>query len=604
MNPQIPLKDFFKNPERTSYEISPYGNHIAYLASWENRLNIFVQKVGEPEGKRITAVKDRDLAGFFWANNEMLVFSRDFEGDENFHLFTIGINGGVEKDITPFDKVRASVLDDLEDDDTNMIVLLNKRHAEFFDPYKINVYTGELTLLHSNPGNISSYITDQAGVIRAAITTDGVNNSFIYRADDKAEFKKIVTTNFKESLSPLFFDFDNKTIYASTNIGRDKSVIAQIDPTTGKEIKVLFEHPEVDVDQLTFSKKRKVLTSIRYTTAKREFKFLDEIAQKRYEKVAAQLPGYEVVFTSVSKNEDKFIARTYSDRSLGAYYLYDETSGKLTKLTDVSPWIDENQMAEMKPIKYTSRDGLTIHAYITIPKGSNGRNLPVVINPHGGPWTRDNWGFNPEVQFLANRGYAVLQMNFRGSTGYGRSFWESSFKQWGQNMQNDVTDGVQYLIKEGIADSQRVAIYGGSYGGYCTLAGVTLTPDLYCCAVDYVGVSNLFTFLKTIPPYWKPYLEMMYAMVGNPETDSVMLHNASPVFHVDKIKCPMLIAQGKMDPRVNVNESEQIVAALKTKNIPYEYILKENEGHGFHNEENRFEFYGAMEKFFDKYLHK
>ena len=282
--------------------------------------------------------------------------------------------------------------------------------------------------------------------------------------------------------------------------------------------------------------------------------------------------------------------------------MFDATTGSLTKLVDVAPWLKEDQLAHMKPIEYQSRDGLTIHGYLTLPLGREAKNLPVVINPHGGPWFRDTWGFNPEVQFLANRGYAVLQMNFRGSTGYGRKFWEASFKQWGQKMQDDITDGVQWLVKQGIADPKRVAIYGGSYGGYATLAGVTFTPDLYAAAVDYVGVANMFTFMKTIPPYWKPFLDQMHAMVGDPEKDKALLEAASPVMHADKIKTPLFVAQGAHDPRVNKAESDQMVAALKKRGVDVEYMVKENEGHGFHNEENRFDFYEAMEKFLAKYL--
>ena len=259
-------------------------------------------------------------------------------------------------------------------------------------------------------------------------------------------------------------------------------------------------------------------------------------------------------------------------------------------------------MAEMKPITYAARDGLTIHGYLTLPVGAEAKNLPVVVNPHGGPWARDRWGFNPEVQFLANRGYAVLQTNFRGSTGYGRAFWEASFRQWGLRMQDDITDGVNYLIEQGIADPEHVAIYGGSYGGYATLAGLAFTPDLYACGVDYVGVSNLFTFLQTIPPYWKPMLEMMYEMVGNPEELKEQFEQTSPALQADKIKAPLLIAQGAKDPRVNVAESDQIVEALRQRGVEVAYLVKENEGHGFHNEENRFEFYEAMEQFLAEHL--
>ena len=287
--------------------------------------------------------------------------------------------------------------------------------------------------------------------------------------------------------------------------------------------------------------------------------------------------------------------------------LYNVKEDKLTKVADVAPWIKEDEMVPMNPITYTSRDGLTIEGYLTLPKGytmETAKNLPVVVNPHGGPWARDTWGYNPEVQFLAERGYAVLQMNFRGSTGYGRKFTELGYKQWGQTMQDDITDGVKWLIDKGIADPKRIAIYGGSYGGYATLAGVTFTPDLYACAIDYVGISNLLTFMQTIPPYWKPLLDMMYEMVGDPVKDKEMMEKYSPVFHVDKIKAPLFVAQGANDPRVNKAESDQMVEALKKRGIEVEYMVKDNEGHGFHNEENKFDFYRAMDKFLSNHLKK
>ena len=325
-----------------------------------------------------------------------------------------------------------------------------------------------------------------------------------------------------------------------------------------------------------------------------------------FKDVEKKLPkNVKITITDLNKNEDKFIVRTYSDRDLGAYYIYDSIQKKLTKLAELSPWLNPEKMAEMKPIKYRSRDGLVIHGYLTLPaslKGKRPKNLPVVVNPHGGPWARDEWGFNPEVQFLANRGYAVLQMNYRGSTGYGKKFWEASFKQWGLKMQDDISDGVNWLIKQGIADPKRIAIYGGSYGGYATLAGLTFTPDLYACGIDYVGVSNLFTFIKSIPPYWKPYLDMFSEMVGDPARDKELFEKTSPLYHADKIKVPLLIAQGAKDPRVNINESNQMVDALRKRGINVPYLVKDDEGHGFRNEENRFEFYEAMENFITQCL--
>lgn len=602
----IPLEDFFRNPEKSSYQISPDGKYFSFTAPYQSRMNIFVQEVGKDSAVRLTSETERDIAGYFWANNNRILFLKDTGGDENFQLYGVDANGANLKDLTAFPKVRTQIIDVLEDIDEEVIIGLNKRNAQIFDPYRLNIVTGELTQLAENPGNIQGWMTDHDGKLRVAVAIDMVNTSLLYRSKESEPFKTVLTTNFKESLSPQFFSFDNKYLYALSNLGRDKSVFVKFDPNTGKETEVLFENPDYDLNGASYSRKNKKLISVGWTGHQyNDRHFFDEDFKTLYNNIKSKLEGYQFAITSMTKDENRMIIRTYSDKSLGSYFLYDNNTGELNKITDVSPWIDENKMASMNCVSYTSRDGLKIEAYLTLPTGytlETAKNLPVVINPHGGPWARDSWGFNPEVQFLASRGYAVLQMNFRGSTGFGKSFWEKSFKQWGKTMQDDITDGVEWLVKQGIADPKRVAIYGGSYGGYATLAGLTFTPDLYACGVDYVGVSNLFTFLNTIPPYWKPLLDMMYEMVGNPKADSVLLASASPVMHVDKIKAPLFIAQGANDPRVNKDESDQMVEALKKRGIEVQYMVKDNEGHGFHNEENRFDFYRAMETFLDQHL--
>jgi dipeptidyl aminopeptidase/acylaminoacyl peptidase len=600
--PTIPLRDFFRNPETTGYELSPSGELIGFLKPVDHRLNVWVQPKSGGEAKQITSVKDRDIRGFFWKGDKYLLYLKDNEGDENYHIYVAQSDGSGTRDLTPFEGVRAEMIDDLEDDATDLIIGLNKRNKEVFDAYRLNIETGDLKLIAENPGNISSWITDHAGNIRVATTTDGVNTTLLYRKTEQDAWKPVITTSFKETFAPQFFTFDNKALYGVSNIGRDKAAIVEFDPETGKETKVLFDHPEVDVSDLHYSKKRKVITSATYTTWKEERRFFDPVTEQLYTSLEHKLPGYDVYVVSSNKAEDTFIVRTITDRSLGSFYLYESNSGTLTKLADRNPWLKEEQLAEMKPIEYKSRDGLVIHAYLTLPKGKPSKDLPIVVNPHGGPWVRDEWGFNPEVQFLANRGFGVLQMNFRGSTGYGRKFWEAGFKQWGQSMQDDITDGVKWLIDQGVADPKRVAIYGGSYGGYAVLEGLTKTPDLYAAGVDYVGVSNLFTFMKTVPPYWKPFLDMMYEMVGNPDKDKALFEENSPALNADKIKAPLFVAQGAKDPRVNIDESNQIVNALKKRGIDVEYMVKENEGHGFHNEENRFSFYEAMESFLAKHL--
>ena len=601
--PKIPLHDFFKNPLSSSYLLSPDGNTLSYLAPWETRMNIFIRPTAGGEAKRITSDKERDIRDYFWKGNQFVVYAQDNKGDENFHLFRIDLKTGEVKDLTPFPKVRAELVDDLEDiSEHEIVMMMNKRNAEAFDAYRLNVATGEMKMTAKNPGRVDHWVTDHKGRILAATESDGVNATLLTRPDEKAPFKKVLSTNFRERVTPEFYTFDNKEIYATSNIGRDKVAIVKIDPATAKETETIYENPEVDVDGLAFSKKRKVLTYAEYTTWHEERKYLDPQTEKMYSTIEQKLPGYQIDLVGNDHEEDKFVVSATSDRTPGSRYLFDAKTKELTKLVDVTPWLKEDQLAPMKPIDYQSRDGLTIHGYLTLPLGRDPKNLPTVMIPHGGPWARDEWGYDPEVQFLANRGYAVLQVNFRGSTGYGRKFWEASFKQWGKTMQDDVTDGVQWLIKQGIADPKRIAIYGGSYGGYATLAGVTYTPDLYAAAVDYVGISNLFTFMKTIPPYWKPFLDQMHEMVGDPEKDKDLFAAMSPALNADKIKTPLFVAQGAQDPRVNKAESDQIVQSLRKRGVDVEYMVKDNEGHGFSNEENRFAFYEATEAFLAKHL--
>ena len=598
----IPVRDFFRHPERASFRISPDGSTIAFLQPWNRRMNIHVQALAGGEPVRLTGETARDIPDHFWKGPSRLVYVKDFGGDENFHVVAVGKDGSASKDLTPFDGVRAEIIDELRDFPDALLIGLNKRNKEVFDAYRLDLTTGELALAAENPGNITSWLTDHAGNIRGAQTSDGVNTSFLYREGASGPFKTVLTTSFRDSFNPLFFTFDNKLLYAASNLGRDKQAIVLVDPATAKEQKVLFEHPEVDVAGLAYSHKRKLLTTISYVTWKPQRKYLDAETERIFAALERQLPGYEFGIQSMTDDEDRMIVAAYNDHTPGTRYLYDAKADKLTKLGEIAPWLPEAKMAAMKPIQYSARDGLKINGYIMLPNGREPKKLPVIVNPHGGPWARDVWGWNPEVQMLANRGYAVLQMNFRGSMGYGRAFWQASFKEWGRAMQDDVTDGVEYLIKEGIADPNRICIYGGSYGGYATLAGVTYTPDLYACAVDYVGVSNLFTFLRTIPPYWKPYLDMFHEMVGDPEQDKAQLEATSPALNAGRIKTPLFIAQGARDPRVNIDESNQMVKALQARGVDVPYMVKENEGHGFHNEENQFDFYEAMERFLAKYL--
>lgn len=606
---KLPLELFFKNSERTAFQISPDGTMLSYMAPYERRMNVFVRSLqgDDAEAVRLTHETVRDVAGYMWADDNRLLYVKDVGGDENFQLFGIRPDGTDERAYTPFPGVRTTLIDDLEDVPGEVLIGLNKRNPEVFDPYRLHLETGEMTLLAENPGNIQGWMVDHEGKLRVAVAVvDGVNTQILYREREEEAFRPVLTTDFRDSVSFLEFTPDNRQVYAVSNIGRDRSALVRMDPATCREIETLYQHDKYDIASITYSRKRRKLLSVYCTGHKEPVRHYFDDGQRRFrERVQAHFPGKRVGIADCDKAEEHYLVYVGGDRTRGAYYYYDDTCDKARHLADLAPWIVEEEMAEMHPVVYRSRDGWPIEAYLSLPVGltpATARKLPVVVCPHGGPWSRDCWGYSSVVQFLCNRGYAVFQMNFRGSTGYGRRFLEAGYKQWGLRMQDDISDGVDWMVKEGIADSARVAIYGGSYGGYAVLAGLAFTPELYACGIDYVGVSNLLTFMKTIPPYWRPMLEMMYEQVGDPEKDRRQLEATSPALHADRIRVPLFIAQGANDPRVNKAESDQMVEALRKRGVEVEYMVKDDEGHGFHNEENRFDFYRRMESFLARHL--
>lgn len=599
---EISVEDFMKNPGNFGYELSPDGNYITFSSAWENRSNVFVKKMNDDsEPVRVSNSKDRDVAGFYWKDNNLL-YVKDKGGDENFHIYSTTFNGSEEKDLTPYPNVTVGILSGLQGVKDEILIMMNKEDATVFDVYKLNVKTGETTHVAKNPGNITNWLADRNGNVRIAVASDGVEGTILYRDSEKDEFKPFIEIEAGDEVMPLAFSKDNQYIYATSNKGRDKVEVVKYDLKGNEE--VIMSNDQVDVSGVLYSAEHDKLLYGAYITDKPHYQFFDENFEKLFRKIQSKLNVHEseLGINDYNKEMTKFIVSVSSDTVYGKYYYYDSTTDELTELATLSPWLNPNELAEMHPISYKSRDGLTINGYLTLPKNKEAKDLPLIVNPHGGPWARDMWGFNPEVQLLANRGYAVLQVNFRSSTGYGKEFLQAGNKQWGLKIQDDITDGVQWAIDQGIADPDRIGIYGASFGGYATLAGITYTPDLYAAAVDYVGVSNIFTLLNTIPPYWETMRNMFYERVGHPEKDKELLTAVSPVFHADKIKTPLFVAQGANDPRVNKAESDQIVEALRARGVDVEYMLKDNEGHGFANEENRIEFYNAMVKFFDSHL--
>ncbi|AJY76492.1 alpha/beta fold hydrolase [Paenibacillus beijingensis] len=597
----IPLEDFIRQPAQLGFQVSPDGKRMAFMMPWNNRLNVFVKTFGEQEAVRVTNATERNIAGFAWENDSKLIYAMDDGGNENFRIFSINTDGTGNKDLTPYVNTTAMLIDPLEEKKDEILVGLNKRDPRIFDVYRINTETGAAQMVAENPGNITGWLTDHDGKIRVAVSSDGNVSSLLYRETEDKPFQPLLTTELGDTFVPVMFTYDNKQLYAVSNIGRDKTAIVQYDPASKQTVSTIFEHADVDVTSFIPSKKQQKIVAALYETEKVHYQFFDPDTKKLYETIAGKVPGKDIILQSMNE-QGRVMFLAYNDKSMGTYYFYDSGKDLLEKIADTAPWIDENKMADMKPITFESRDGLTIHGYLTLPKGKDPKHLPLVVNPHGGPWARDSWGFNPEVQLLANRGYAVLQVNFRGSTGYGKQFLDAGNKQWGKAMQNDLTDGVQWLIKEGVADPDKVAIYGASYGGYAALAGLAFTPDLYAAGVSYVGPSNLFTLLDSLPPYWESERTKFYERMGDPVKDKALLEEVSPLFHADQIKAPLFVVQGANDPRVKQAESDQIVAALQKRGVEVPYMLKANEGHGFGNIENQLDFYRSLEKFLHRHL--
>ncbi|MBN1300601.1 MAG: S9 family peptidase [Melioribacteraceae bacterium] len=600
--PRISTRDFFRNPEQTSFKLSPNGEYISFLKPYQNRMNLFVMRMGEKDTIQLTSFEDRGIEMHFWVSDSNVVFAKDKDGDENYKLFSVNYDATGLTQLTPDGNYSALVIDPLIDVDDRIIIRTNERDSRVYDVYRVDINNGYRKMIAKNPGNISSWLTDHKGKLRAAVTTDGVNTGILYRDTEEEDFRIVKVTDFKEMLYPVAFTFDNKFLYAISNVNRDRSALVKYDPIENKEIEEIFEHYEVDLEYAYLSRKKQKITAVTYQDYKREYEFLDDEWYEIYKKIKTIVPDREIWFAGMNRNEDKFLIRTYNDRSIGEYYYYDHYSDELTKLADISPWLNENDLAHMKPVSYKSRDGLTIHGYLTLPLYKTPKNLPAIIFPHGGPWTRDKWGFDNVVQFFANRGYAVLQMNYRGSTGYGKEFMLAGYKELGNKIQDDITDGVDWLIRQEIAHPQKISVFGISFGGYCALQGLVKTPELYCCGISNGGLNNILYFIESMPSEWEPYREMLYEMFGNPLTERQELIEISPYFNLEKIKSPVFIAQGKNDKLIDVPSTEIMIRKMKKLGIEVEYMLKENEGHLFKNEENIIEFYEHVEKFLNKHI--
>lgn len=600
---KIPVISFFKTPEKSAFHISPNGEYISYLKLYQDKLNIYVQSVADGKESRVTSFADYPVKDYFWSLNNELVFNKDLIDLNQYQLFAINMKDRKLKNLLSLAKVRLRLISRNHSNKDLINIAMNKRDSAIFDVYNLNTLTGELKPYIKNPGNITEWYPASEGNIRLAKASDGVNETILFRQDDLHPFKPIISNNFRNSVTPIAFTKTGGNLfYALSNLNRDKTALVEIDAATGKEVKLIYDRQTADIGDVYYSRNKHRLDIVNWEEAKPERFYMNQDMKLIYENLFKLLPGNEIRIIDRDTSENKLLISTYTDCSPGSVYLYEVSLKKLSKLTDFNTDIQAEEMCAMKPVTYKASDGLLINGYLTLPQTKKQTDLPVIMMPHGGPWNRNSWGYNAEVQFLANRGYAVFQVNYRGSTGYGKAFKSAGFKEVGGKMQQDITDGVKWLINNKIANPQKIAIYGGGFGGFSALHGVSFNPGLYQCAVVQYGLINFFTYIKDVPPFLKPYLSMTYEMVGNPEKDADMLRAISPVFHTDKIKVPLLIFQGAKDPRANISELNQFVRDLRSRDVTVDYVLKENERTFFRNEHNRLEMYSKIENFLESNL--
>jgi dipeptidyl aminopeptidase/acylaminoacyl peptidase len=614
--PLIDREIFFDNPEIAGAQISPDGKFIAFRKPLKGTMNIWVKRADEPfdKARPLTNRTDRPVSSYFWSRDgKYILFVQDKGGDENFNVYAVNpaespatsAEVPTARNLTEAKNVRAFIYGVPETDPDVIYVGLNDRDKAWHDVYKVKISTGERTLVMENKDRLQGVIFDNTDKMRLALRVPQSGDTEILLLDGEKP-RVIYTCNVFESCSPVRFHKDNKRVYLTTNKGNpDLAQLALLDVATGKEELVETDPMKrVDFGGAAFSDVTDEIVATTYNDERVRYYFKNKDFEDAYKFIQGKLPNRDINFVSSTKDENLWLVAANSDVEPGEVYLFDIRNKKLTLQYKAREKLPREALSPMKAVRYKSSDGMEIPAFLTLPKGVPAKNLPAVIVPHGGPWARDYWGYNGQAQFLANRGYAVLQPNFRASTGYGKKFLNAGNNEWGQKMQDDLTYGVRYLVEQGIADPKRVGIMGGSYGGYAALAGVTFTPELYAAAVAIVAPSNLRTLLETIPPYWEAGRTIFYKRMGDPNTPEgkAQIERQSPLSHVAKIKTPLLVVQGANDPRVNKRESDQIVIALRERGFPVEYMVAPDEGHGFARPVNNMAMIAKTEKFLAKYL--
>ena len=602
----IPKELLFGNPERMAAQISPDGKRLGWIAPKDGVLNIWINDADADitKASAITHDTDRGIRSWFWAlDNQHIFYSQDKEGDENWRVYSVNIESGAVTDHTPYENVQAHVAKVSPRFPDILLISMNKENEELKDIYRLTLSTGELEKIASNPGSGIGWLIDEGMNVRGALSANADGGFDLLMWNEESEEWELFIRWDADDASvsgPRGFNLDGTILYAIDSRDANAGRLVAINIAT-KEIEVLLEDPIYDVAGVVFNRQTHEPDFAVILRERIEWVTLNESLREDIELLTSDA-GSDLSILSRTEDGMKWVGYFDSPEAPGRYFLYDRATKQVTHLFNGRPELSNYHLAPMEPFSFEARDGLTIHGYLTFPPATPRSGLPVVLNVHGGPWVRDMWGYSPEDQWLANRGYIAMNVNYRGSTGYGKDFVSAADKEWGGKMHDDLVDAVTWAVEQGYADPERLAIFGGSYGGYASLVGATFTPDLFCCAVAIVGPSNLVSFINTIPPYWRPLLTRMYERVGNPQTEEEFLKSRSPLYKVDNIKIPMLIAHGANDPRVKQAESEQIVAAMEEKGIPYEYLLFPDEGHGFAKPENRMKFYTAAEQFLAEHL--
>ena len=596
----VPREVLMGDPERVLPKVSPDGTKMAWIAPVDDILNVWVKTIGLDDARPVTDDKDRGIIRYFWSqDNKHILYLQDVYGNENWLLYSADIETGENEVLTPYEDVQVQIVEYSRHHPDKMLFAMNKEDPRLFDVYHLDLKTGEAERVARNPGNIVGWLVDFDFKVRGAMSArpDG-GFDLLARKTERDNWKTVLSWGPDDALTshPQTFSKDGQYMYCVDSRDVNAARLVKIDLKTAEIAEVLAEDPVYDVAGAIVHPDTWEIQAVEFYKERVQWVILDETIKKDFEMIGGLQEGD--YFLSSRDNEDKvwIVSFTVDDGPV-SYYTWDRGAKTGDFMFYHRPELAEYMLAKMEPVSFESRDGLTIHGYITYPPNRARESLPVVLNVHGGPWARDAWGYNSEAQWLANRGYACFQVNFRGSSGYGKDFINAGDKEWGGKMHNDLIDAVNWAVEQGIADPDKIGILGWSYGGYAALVGATFTPDVFACAVAGVGPSNLVSFIETIPPYWTPLLDLFSRRVGNPETEREFLESRSPLFKVDQIKILILIAQGANDPRVKKSESEQIVAAMEEKGIPHEYVVFEDEGHGFLKAENRLKFYGIAEKF-------